>query len=585
MLKPDVSGITRKISGLFFSALLFFSCATYGPAPVGGEQDVTPPKFTGSIPVNGSVNFTARQVRLNFNEFIQLKDAGKIFISPYIKGISYSFNLKQVRIDITDTLDPEVTYTVNFRNSLVDINESNPLLNFQYVFSPGGSIDTDHISGVILDAFTLDPVFDMSILLFKEKKDSLYLIKEPNYIGVTDSSGRFIINHIKKGCYYIYAVKEKSKNYAIEANEEKIAYSDICIASTAGDAAEISAAADDKDTVDIATASEYTAANDTTITSDTIAATDTQSEEHISELLMLLYQDKEPQYFLKEGAFNRRGITGIKFNYPINDLSVYIADSIPVEISLASDRMSATVYTREMNVEEARAVVKSGEYTDTLDLSLTEQQLKNVDTTAFKYSVSANKDKLFSDDSIILTFTLPLFDYLGDTQLYFTAVGEEDTLDGFVTWQKISSTEVKIKHNWRSEYSYRITVPYCTFSDFFDRSIDTSYITAKGVSLEHFGEFGISISGLPVGRYFLQLLNNKNVPVKQVAFTGNEETVNMRFVQPDNYTVWIYEDLNGNGKWDEGDFYGHLQPEKRWKYHKTIKIEADWRIEEKWIVE
>jgi hypothetical protein len=301
-----------------------------------------------------------------------------------------------------------------------------------------------------------------------------------------------------------------------------------------------------------------------------------------NELVLFLYQDREPQYFLKEGAFSRRGIINIKFNYPINDLSVFIADTINTEITLADDKMSATIYTSEMNLTEAHAVIKSGEYTDTLDLLLTEQQLKGTDTSAFKYSVSANKDKLFSGDSILLTFTLPLFDYLGDTQLNFTATGEEDTISGVVVWEKISSVTAKIKHDWKNEYSYKITVPYCTFSDFFDRSIDTSYITAKGVSLEQLGEFGISISGLPAGRYFLQLLNNKNVPVQQVAFTGSEEIVDIKFIPSGDYTVWIYEDLNGNSKWDEGDFYGHLHPEKRWKYNKTIKIEADWRIEEKW---
>ncbi|MDR0763787.1 MAG: Ig-like domain-containing protein [Bacteroidales bacterium] len=656
--------------------LLLFSCATYGPAPVGGEKDISPPRFVGSIPANNSTNFIAKYARLNFDEYVQLKDAGKIFISPQLKGISYSVHLKQVRIDIMDTLDPEVTYTVNFGNSLTDINESNPISGFQYVFSYSNSIDTDYVTGIILDAFTLNPVPDMSILLFKEKKDSLYLVKDPNYIGTTDSNGRFIVNHIKSGCYYIYAIKEKSKNYAIEANEEKIAYSNVCIstvmngvvvADTAAASGEITV---QNDTVaaTIATGSatdntmpqgataaaggETTVTNDTvaativtiagsaadstmpqsvtaiaggeiTVTNDTVAATIVTgstadstvpqgaaasgeatvtdgtttvtadsgtvpmvtTDTSKNELVMLMYQDKEPQYFLKEGAFSRRGIIGVKFNYPINDLSVYIADTVPVEIALADDRMSATIYTREMNLGESRAIIKSGEYSDTLDLLLTEYQLRAVDTTSFRYSVSTNKDKLLSDDSIILTFTLPLFDYLGDTQLNFIATGSEgDTVYGSVIWQKISPTAVKIKHNWKNEYSYKITVPYCTFSDFFDRSIDTSYITAKSISLEQLGEFGVSVSGLPEGKYFLQLLNNKNVPVKQVAFTGNEKTVDIKYIPSGDYTVWIYEDINNNGKWDEGDFYRYLQPEKRWKYNKTIKIEADWRIEEIWQV-
>ncbi|MDR1975232.1 MAG: Ig-like domain-containing protein [Bacteroidales bacterium] len=565
--------------GVCYLTFLFLlhSCATYGPAPIGGDKDVTPPKFLNSIPKNYSANFTAKQVRLNFDEYVQLKEAGKIFISPPLKGISYSSNLKQIRIDIVDTLNPDVTYTVNFGRSLTDINESNPLAGFQYVFSQNVAIDTDYIFGTILDAFTLMPVIDASILLFKEKKDSLYLVKDPEYIGVTDSNGHFFVNHLKNGCYYVYAIKEKSKNYAIEANEEQIAYSNVCVPTRS----EVVAV----DTATIATADTAVTAADTAVATATdtatIATADTATFD-INDLVFLLYQDKEPKQFLKEGSFSRRGIAGLKFYYPITDsLSVYFSDTVPAITVLSEDKMSATVYLTEMNLAEATAVVKNGIYTDTLEFLLTENQLKLVDTTPFKYSVSSNKDKLFSSDSIILNFTLPLFNYLGSTHLPFTAIGEEDTIYGEVVWQKISPTAVKIAYPWQSGYSYRIMVPYCTFSDFFDKTIDTSYLTLRGAPLDEYGEFGIQLSGLQGTNYFLQILNNKNVPIKQIP-VGGDGIYDIKLIPPGEYTIWLYEDKNKDGIWNVGDFYSHLQPERRQKYSKTIKIEADWRIEEKW---
>jgi hypothetical protein len=561
----------------YLLSVVVCSCATYGPAPIGGAQDVTPPAFIGSIPPNATTNFNAKQVRLNFNEYIQLKNASDIFISPQVKGISYSANLKQVRIDITDTLKTDVTYTVNFRKSLADINESNPIKNFQYYFSLGNSIDTAYLSATILDAYTLEPMPEVSILLFTENKDSLYLVKEPQYIGVTDSSGTFIVNHIKEGCYFVYAIAEKTKNYSIEANEEKIAYSNECLQTVMGN-------------IDIAMVVEDSA--DVFIDSDvfdTIFDTvsemaDVYNNAALDLNLLLLYQDKEPKQFLKDGTFDKRGIISLKFNYPIIDtlLSIFIADTVNNITIVAENKMSATVYVKEMDVTEALVTVNYDVYSDTLDLLLNERQIKATDTTSFRYTISNNKDKLLPGDSIIFNFNLPLFHYLGSPQLPFIAIGEEDTLTGFVEWEQTSPTSAKIVYPWQSEYRYRVMVPRCTFSDFYDRTIDTSYLTLSALSLDIFGELGMEISGLVSGKYFLQILDAKNVMVKQVPVNG-DGIYEIKFISPGEYSVWLFEDKNEDGIWTAGDFYGgRSQPEIRWRYNKKIRIEADWRIEEKW---
>ena len=151
----------KKIIFLLLLNLLLFSCARVG-APNGGTRDSLAPKFLGSNidTTRLNVSRTVKELRLDFDEYVMLKDFNKNFnVSPPIKKIKKVIpsNLanKYVLIQWEDTLQANTTYNFNFGNAIVDNNESNPLPYFNFAFSTGDKIDDLFVSGTVKDAMTL----------------------------------------------------------------------------------------------------------------------------------------------------------------------------------------------------------------------------------------------------------------------------------------------------------------------------------------------------------------------------------------------------------------------------------------------
>ena len=56
-----------------------------------------------------------------------------------------------MKIKFNETLLPNTTYKLAFGNAISDLNESNVLQNFEYIFSTGSTIDSLKISGQVLE--------------------------------------------------------------------------------------------------------------------------------------------------------------------------------------------------------------------------------------------------------------------------------------------------------------------------------------------------------------------------------------------------------------------------------------------------
>jgi hypothetical protein len=66
----------------FLIILIVASCANI-VAPTGGPKDVTPPKLVKAHPDTFSTHFTSPTIKIDFDEYIQLKDpVGQVVISP-----------------------------------------------------------------------------------------------------------------------------------------------------------------------------------------------------------------------------------------------------------------------------------------------------------------------------------------------------------------------------------------------------------------------------------------------------------------------------------------------------------------------
>ncbi|MEO8149824.1 MAG: Ig-like domain-containing domain, partial [Bacteroidia bacterium] len=182
--------------------LFVVSCAIR-QQPSGGSKDLVPPKILHSLPENYTTNFIAKEIRIDFDEFIDLKELNKqLVISPLMKNDpEVSVKGKSLIIKLPDSLRQNTTYTLNFGNAIVDTHESNALDDFQYVFSTGPVLDSLQVNGEVKFAENLKTEKGIVVMLYNNLSDTVVYNTLPDYFAKTDSSGKFLIKNLRPDTY------------------------------------------------------------------------------------------------------------------------------------------------------------------------------------------------------------------------------------------------------------------------------------------------------------------------------------------------------------------------------------------------
>ena len=103
-------------------AILLVQCAKRG-TPSGGPIDESAPVVVGASPENYTTGFKNQKIEITFDEYIKLQDLQQqLVISPPLEyrpvitpqgGVS-----KKLTIEITDTLQDNTTYVLNFGQTI-----------------------------------------------------------------------------------------------------------------------------------------------------------------------------------------------------------------------------------------------------------------------------------------------------------------------------------------------------------------------------------------------------------------------------------------------------------------------------------
>ena len=138
----------------------------------------------------------------------------------------YKFSyLQTLKIIFSDSLLPNTTYKLAFGNAITDINESNVLQNFEYIFSTGTAIDSLKLSGQVNYAFDKNAASQILVGLYNvNSKDSVVFKDKPLYICKTNDAGIFKFNYLPNSSYKIVAIKDDNKNLLYDGSEEQIAF-------------------------------------------------------------------------------------------------------------------------------------------------------------------------------------------------------------------------------------------------------------------------------------------------------------------------------------------------------------------------
>ena len=219
-VKQHFTSFVRLLVILISVITLAGSCANIVP-PSGGDRDSLPPRLVLALPKDSAVNVKSKNITLTFDEFVSLDNPiENIIYSPVVKTMpSADYKLRNVTIRFRDSLEPNTTYSIDFGNSIQDVNESNIARNFRYVFSTGPTIDYNSYSGKVLVAETGKVDSTLWVVLHRDLSDSAIQKLQPRFYTRLNGKGEFTFKNLPAGTFAAYVVNKGSYNKIFDSTE------------------------------------------------------------------------------------------------------------------------------------------------------------------------------------------------------------------------------------------------------------------------------------------------------------------------------------------------------------------------------
>jgi len=530
------SAFSPGILLVFITALLTFGCASM-QKPQGGPKDRTPPKLLKATPPNMTRNFTAKQIRLEFDEYFSLKNQiQEITISPAMdKAPIFKTSKKSLVVDFKDTLQKNTTYVINFGKSIADLNEGNVLTNFTYVFSTGPHIDSLSVSGNVQNLMSQEKDKDVTVMLFPLSKDTLWGKKKPTIFAATDSSGNFSLNNLHDGDYRIYALKEKAPNRIYDKDDELVAFQTATIHLK-------------KDTANI----------------------------HLN-----LFKQEPDKFRLAERRFDTDGKMFFVFNKPVENPSVKILYPPALDAQKIVDfnktRDTAFVYMKNMDFDSIRvSFLQNAIPIDTVALRKSRKETFDR-IISLQYNTTFD-NKIKAGNTLIVTTSSPIQTI--DNSLI--TLNEDSTNVSNFTIAKDTATMRRLAFNykWKANSRYQLIFNEGALTNIYGDKNKKFLKLFQLDKPDNYGPLTLKMTVPDTSKgYVIELLDDQKNAVRRDPILKSGNVVYKNYPVGKYYVRIIYDD-NKNGKWDSGNVKKRIQPENIWVYPKQITLRSNWEAEE-----
>ena len=518
-----------------FFMLIGAICFIYGCAamksPEGGPRDTTPPKVLKMTPENLTTNFKANKIIIEFDEYIKLTNEFKEFsISPELEKIpELKAKLKRLEISLPDTLEKNTTYTLNFGKSIVDLNEGNALKNFSYAFSTGPTLDSLSISGTVTNALTGEAELEASVFILPLSRDSLFGKKRAPIFTLTDSSGNFKLNNLKKDTYKIYALKEKNGDRIYQQISDEIGF----------------------------------------IKEPFVL------DKNIDSLRLTVFKEIASEFRVNDSKLNADGSISLAFNKKLNnpDLTVIFPPTVDQgkQFQFNKTKDSVNLWLADLSFDSVKIAIKDdGKALDTVKFSRSKRDTYNRVVTA---SDNLEGGTLNPNKDLTIGFNFPIKN-LDESRIILL----EDSIPRKFTLEKDSTNFLKyhIKYKWRAKENYILLIRENSVNAIFDAKNKELKKTFTLADANEYGSLILQVETPDTAKsYILEIVNKDNniitsYPIKKKSL-----------VKLSNYKQGIYYgrivyDENKNGIWDTGNLKLGTQPEAIWYYPKELSIRANW---------
>lgn len=574
------SYIANRVGVAAFVLLAGAACAKIS-APTGGPRDTEPPVILKSQPENGSVMFTAKSFSVTFDEYVVLdKITDKFMVSPpLVTKPVVKLKGRDLVVTWEEELADSTTYTFYFQDAIRDNNESNPIPNYQYVFSTGPVLDSLTVTGNVFNASDLETAPDMLVMMYSNLSDTAPRTLLPAYISRPDLSGGFAISNVKPGRYRLFAVNDLNGNKKYDLDNEAFAFYDSVLVITPDEYSEY-----DIDSVNY----KPPAAPE-----NVKPAVYTYGRHRIYAFLV----DPSKQYL----KFAERKSSG----------------SISFGLALPSDTSDFSV--RLTDVPSEAWIMETNVRRDTFRIWITADSVYNRDfieaLVTYPFTDSTGTD-ITRTDTVSLRFQkpAPTRGTPRRTGGYFRTNLNTRIKPGTIPWfegqapmnppdtskitlnRLIDSVAVNVPCTFKRDsldlrryfmnvsllpgVSYTLSCSDSSFSDIYGSFSDSTAYKFSVATREDYGNVTASLTGYE-GDVIVQLLGDREKVVKE-AFIKSPGKAVFDLLDKGKYRLKVIYDTDGNRVWTTGSYIPLTGPEAVTYYSGELDVKINWELEQDW---
>lgn len=534
-LKISMRAFTLFLLILTVGSSFITGCASI-QQPTGGPKDSIPPNVISETPRNLTRNFTTREIVIEFDEYIKLNNQFQEFsISPDLdEAPEYKIKKKSLIITLPDTLAENTTYSINFGEGLVDFNESNPLVNYRYVFSTGDEIDSLSISGTVINSISLEPETDINVLLIPVSQDSIFGKRKANIFTKTDSSGNFILQNLSETAYRIYALKEEASDRIYNNPGELIAFQ--------------------RDSIYL--------------------------DQNITGIKLKTFKEIPKDFRVLDRKIENSGRIMFVFNKSLKNPSLTILEDNELNTNKIAEftptRDSAYIWLPVLEFDSLNVVIADENIAlDTVTLRRTQNDEYDRSITITDNLSNQRVDQV---RNVIFTGSAPI--QSADLSK-ITLIEDTTTQTNFqLSLDNENMRKAYLRYRWKPKRTYILELQEGAFIGRFG---ELSKAGQRKFTFDDSGNYGDIVLDIKLpdsNNYIVEVIKEDKSQVIKADVINRSQKITYKQLPGQNYTVRVVYDENKNNKWDTGNLETKTQPEELWYWNKIITVRPNWEQEE-----
>ena len=561
---------TAIVTGI--AAILIFppSCANTSTPPEGGPKDTLAPILVEVVPPINSlhhpVDIKHSTVSFEFDEYVVLNNPNSyIFLSPpQSKPPTAKIKGKKVVVSFTEPLDSSQTYSLSLGEAVKDNNEGNPFPPYTHSFSTGSYVDSLFVSGNIVEASTMLPMSNMTVLFHTDLSDSAIYKVRPRAAAKSDLWGYFTVRNLPvDSVYRVYAIQDLNNNCIYDPDQEMVAFLDTLVRPTGvmrpGLPELVSV---------MMTDTAACQARPTQISLSMFMEVSQRqllrSRERVSRRQMYLkFAAPYPQIdsMILDGISPDKLI--LEHNFYQDSITIWINDQGPIpdtlQMRLSYMRTDDTLNILMPVTDTIKMIRPKGKMVE----NRWGEMVEEADTLA-AYEVDASPEKI-DQDGIIIEFESPMICTPFDSITITSKNTREQIAPAPFTVEKdtanIRRFILRMQDKMVAGYEYTLRIPDSLFMDIDGIYCDSLVKTFSLPQDENLSALIVETSNVNE-KYMVELVDEKRTNVYRTYHIDSAAVLNFPYLKAGRYSLRITEDKNGNGQIDTGDLLEHRQPEK-----------------------